>query len=122
MTIQTQKHIHNEIWLDVGRAWTSVIGIHYPANWWDSATPSIFDEADIAVTDLSSEELVAINGIHPDTIDYFPQYVQDEMASQATALDIPLEQHLLNVYDYGTYYHDEGLRATTSSTPMAIPS
>ena len=106
MTIQKQKHVHNEIWLDIGRAWTSVNGTQYPANWWKLATPSIFDEVGIVVTDYSPEELVEMNGIHPDTISYYSQFVQDEMAEQATALKIPLEEHLLKVYNLGTHYFD----------------
>lgn len=105
MTLQTQKYMHNDIELDEGRAWTSVHGNQYPANWWKTTTSSILDEAGIVSVDRTDEELVYINGIHTNTIHLLDPFIHDEMTSQANALGISLEEHLLNVYLFGSDYY-----------------
>lgn len=105
MTLQTQKYMHNDIELDEGRAWTCDKGNEYPANWWKTLTPSVLDESGIVSVDRTDEELVYINGIHPDTIHLFDPFIQNEMQSQADTLGIPLDEHLMNVYVLGSDYY-----------------
>ena len=104
MTLQTQQFTHDEHILDKFRAWTSqTTGVMYPARWWDDATSDDYTDAEVEVDDFTLEEMAEVNGIHPATITAFDQFIQDEMAAQAEELGIPLDEHLMNVYESGTH-------------------